>query len=187
MVEDDELIEQFEPRGNGLNVQIEVARVTEHRAAERPHVWRNQMPFEHLGHEQVRFQTTGNERPRVGVWPVLDIVGMEAHVQNAEGRIVEPRQHVPWSAPIPWKLREHGNRPLRNQVQQTSRMLARTTCQKMTCAVVVARNPGRNAGEEQRIRIGKSLQRFGGVDRMSDQAKARPILPGVRRKTTRGG
>ena len=66
-------------------------------------------------------------------------------------------------------------------------MLARTACQKLPSAVVVARNPGGNAGEEQRVRIGKSLQLFGGIDRMSDQPKACPILPGVRRKTTRGG
>jgi hypothetical protein len=47
-------------------------------------------------------------------------------------------------------------------------MFARTASQKVTSAVVFARNPGGNAGEEQRVRIGKSLQLFGGIDRMSD-------------------
>jgi hypothetical protein len=153
MVEHDELVEQLEPRRDRLNVQIEVTRVTDHWTVEGANIRRNEMPLEHLCHVEVGTNTCRDQCPDVGIGPVLNVFGMEADVQHAEGGILQVAQDVPGAATVPGQLRQHRDLVFRRQLDQTLGVRALATCQDGACTVIVSGDPRGDAAEKCCLRI----------------------------------
>jgi hypothetical protein len=65
------------------------------------------MPFEHRDREEIWLHARWNQRSDIGIWTVLNVVGMKTDVQKAEGRILHVREDVPRAAPVPRQLREY--------------------------------------------------------------------------------
>ena len=160
--------------------------MADNRHSELADVRRDQMPLKHLRQIEVGRDTAWHKVMDAGVRPVVDVVAMEAHVEQTKSRIAELPKHVPRTAAIPRKLRKDRDRSPLDERRQSRRVLTSRPAQQRHCAFAVSLHPRGNTCMQLRARIGKTNELVGDAVRPAYGGQARPIPPFILREFTRG-